>query len=149
LKNVRIPGVLARLAICYFFTALIVLIIDREDDPRSTTRLAIGKIYINVLVSHNSNLCFLGDDVEQPLGVELIKSVFRFWMQWLCVLLTITVWLLLTFLLPVPNCPTGYLGPGGKHDHGQYQNCTGGIIKYHRKYSYLLIPCRSCWIYRS
>ena len=33
---------------------------------------------------------------------------------------------LLTFLLPVPGCPTGYLGPGGLADHGSHQNCTGG-----------------------
>ncbi len=33
---------------------------------------------------------------------------------------------LLTFLLPVPGCPTGYLGPGGIQDGGRYFNCTGG-----------------------
>ena len=41
-----------------------------------------------------------------------------------------TVWILITFLLPVPNCPTGYLGPGGKHNHGKYWNCTGGDIMH-------------------
>jgi hypothetical protein len=25
------------------------------------------------------------------------------------------------------------LGPGGKHEHGKYQNCTGGMWHYHVK----------------
>ncbi|KAE9025669.1 hypothetical protein PF002_g6582 [Phytophthora fragariae] len=38
--------------------------------------------------------------------------------------------LLLTFKLPVPGCPTGYIGPGGLADDGAYQNCTGGAHLY-------------------
>ncbi len=36
----------------------------------------------------------------------------------------------LTFLLPVPGCPSGYLGPGGLQNEGQYRNCTGGSARY-------------------
>jgi len=32
--------------------------------------------------------------------------------------------------VPVPGCPTVYLGPGGLHDGGKYENCTGGIAGY-------------------
>uniref|UniRef100_A0A672I284 Heparan-alpha-glucosaminide N-acetyltransferase catalytic domain-containing protein n=1 Tax=Salarias fasciatus TaxID=181472 RepID=A0A672I284_SALFA len=39
-------------------------------------------------------------------------------------------WLCLTFLLPVPGCPTGYLGPGGIGDMGLYANCTGGAAAF-------------------
>ncbi|TMW61076.1 hypothetical protein Poli38472_014537 [Pythium oligandrum] len=35
-----------------------------------------------------------------------------------------------TFLLPVPGCPTGYLGPGGDSDGGRHRNCTGGAHLY-------------------
>ncbi|KAL3672441.1 hypothetical protein V7S43_003123 [Phytophthora oleae] len=38
--------------------------------------------------------------------------------------------LLLTFTLHVPNCPTGYIGPGGTADDGAYRNCTGGAHLY-------------------
>ncbi|KAG1705241.1 hypothetical protein DVH05_004173 [Phytophthora capsici] len=38
--------------------------------------------------------------------------------------------LLLTFTLHVPNCPTGYIGPGGTADEGAYRNCTGGAHLY-------------------
>ncbi len=46
-------------------------------------------------------------------------------------ILITTIWILITFLLHVPNCPTGYIGPGGKHDHGKHQNCTGGKILHY------------------
>lgn len=36
----------------------------------------------------------------------------------------------ITFLLPVPGCPVGYLGPGGLADDGKYENCTGGAAGY-------------------
>jgi hypothetical protein len=30
-------------------------------------------------------------------------------------------WVLITFIPKFDNCPRGYLGPGGKHEHGKYQ----------------------------
>lgn len=38
--------------------------------------------------------------------------------------------LIVTFVLHVPGCPTGYLGPGGFADGGKYQNCTGSAHLY-------------------
>ncbi|XP_034043397.1 heparan-alpha-glucosaminide N-acetyltransferase isoform X2 [Thalassophryne amazonica] len=54
------------------------------------------------------------------------RDVLMYWPAWLCVLLFEVFWLYLTFLLPVPGCPVGYLGPGGIGDNGLYTNCTGG-----------------------
>ncbi|ETV70890.1 hypothetical protein, variant 2 [Aphanomyces astaci] len=34
--------------------------------------------------------------------------------------------LLVVYLVPVDGCPTGYVGPGGRGDHSQFVNCTGG-----------------------
>ncbi|CAF3673271.1 unnamed protein product [Rotaria sordida] len=112
LENLRIFGVLQRLATCYFFTAIIVLVFDKKYDERDTTRLSI---------------C---DNEKQSLCRELFNSTLQFWIQWFVVLMIMTVWILITFLVHVPNCPTGYLGPGGKHDHGKYMNCTGGSAGY-------------------
>lgn len=39
------------------------------------------------------------------------------------------VWKLLFVLLASLSC-SGYLGPGGIGDFGQYQNCTGGAAGY-------------------
>jgi heparan-alpha-glucosaminide N-acetyltransferase len=71
-------------------------------------------------------LFFRGGKINRHWRIDMLNSVFRFWLQWLCILLIIIAWLLITFVLNVPNCPKGYLGPGGKHEHGKYQNCTGG-----------------------
>lgn len=38
--------------------------------------------------------------------------------------------MLITFLVNVPNCGSGYLGPGGLHNQGKYVNCTGGAAGY-------------------
>jgi len=37
---------------------------------------------------------------------------------------------LISHLLPVPGCPTGYLRPGGIEFGGQYFYCTGGANRY-------------------
>lgn len=37
--------------------------------------------------------------------------------------------MLLTFVVPVPGCPTGYLGPGGLSDHSKHEECVGGAHK--------------------
>ncbi len=46
------------------------------------------------------------------------------------VLVLLVIHVLLTFLLPVPGCPTGYLGPGGVGDFGKFPLCTGGAANY-------------------
>mgnify|MGYP000547100032 CR=1 FL=1 len=38
--------------------------------------------------------------------------------------------LLLTFTLVVPECPKGYMLPGGIAQQGTYQNCTGGAAGF-------------------
>lgn len=32
--------------------------------------------------------------------------------------------------MPVPNCPTGYRGPGGNGDYGLHPGCCGGAHGY-------------------
>ncbi|GLE02322.1 hypothetical protein PINS_up011160 [Pythium insidiosum] len=36
----------------------------------------------------------------------------------------------ITYVLPVPGCPTGYVGPGGSSHGGAYRDCTGGAHLY-------------------
>ncbi|XP_029031579.1 heparan-alpha-glucosaminide N-acetyltransferase isoform X2 [Betta splendens] len=59
-----------------------------------------------------------------------IQDVLLYWPQWLIIFLLETLWLCITFLMPVPGCPTGYLGPGGIGDNGLYPDCTGGAAGY-------------------
>uniref|UniRef100_A0A8C4IPA7 Heparan-alpha-glucosaminide N-acetyltransferase n=1 Tax=Dicentrarchus labrax TaxID=13489 RepID=A0A8C4IPA7_DICLA len=105
-NNLRIPGVLQRLAWSYLAVACLDLLVARVK-------------LINISVS------VLTDAWWSP-GLD----VLLYWPAWLCVLLLEMIWLFLTFALPVPGCPTGYLGPGGIGDMGLYANCTGGAAGF-------------------
>ncbi|XP_041112910.1 heparan-alpha-glucosaminide N-acetyltransferase isoform X2 [Polyodon spathula] len=59
-----------------------------------------------------------------------IPELILYWPAWIFIVALETMWLCLTFLLPVPECPLGYLGPGGIGDFGHYPNCTGGAAGY-------------------
>uniref|UniRef100_A0A8B9HS56 Heparan-alpha-glucosaminide N-acetyltransferase n=1 Tax=Astyanax mexicanus TaxID=7994 RepID=A0A8B9HS56_ASTMX len=96
--SLRIPGVLQRLAFTYLVLAVLDVLVTRACQDSSLT---------DVWWYH-------------------VHDVLLYWPAWLCVIALETLWLCLTFLLPVPGCPSGYLGPGGIGDFGQYPNCTGG-----------------------
>lgn len=36
----------------------------------------------------------------------------------------------MTYLVEVPGCGRGYVGPGGLDEHEQFMNCTGGVAGY-------------------
>ena len=42
----------------------------------------------------------------------------------------VIVWACITYLLPVPGCPTGYLGAGGISEDGTNYKCIGGAAGY-------------------
>ncbi|XP_037554208.1 heparan-alpha-glucosaminide N-acetyltransferase [Nematolebias whitei] len=100
--NLRIPGVLQRLAWSY----LVVASLD----------VMVAKRHLDILTA----------EAWWAPGLD----VLLYWPAWLCVLLLETLWLCLTFILPVPDCPIGYLGPGGIGDMGLFANCTGGAAGF-------------------
>ncbi|XP_078577888.1 heparan-alpha-glucosaminide N-acetyltransferase-like isoform X3 [Branchiostoma floridae x Branchiostoma japonicum] len=97
--TLRIPGVLQRLALTYFIVALMEVIGATAEDRNWTSRIA-------------------------P-----IRDIVNSWGQWLFMIVVVTLHLVLMFWLQVPNCPIGYLGPGGLSDIAHY-NCTGGAAGY-------------------
>lgn len=60
----------------------------------------------------------------------ILRDILNNWAQWLIILAITTTHTLIMFYLPVPNCPTGYLGPGGYANNGTLPNCTGGAAGY-------------------
>nr|XP_034993998.1 heparan-alpha-glucosaminide N-acetyltransferase-like isoform X2 [Zootoca vivipara] len=98
----RIPGVLQRLGFTYFILALMETFFCLKD-------LDIYQF----------------DNWWAPL-----RDTILYWPEWVIMVILETLWLCLTFLLPVPGCPRGYLGPGGIGDDGKYPNCTGGAAGY-------------------
>uniref|UniRef100_A0A8D3AP24 Si:dkey-192p21.6 n=1 Tax=Scophthalmus maximus TaxID=52904 RepID=A0A8D3AP24_SCOMX len=97
----RIPGVLQRLGFTYFALSLLQTFWGQREIP---------------LTSYH--------------WWNPIQDMVLYWPQWLIIILLETLWLCITFLMPVPNCPTGYLGAGGIGDDGLYPNCTGGAAGY-------------------
>ncbi|XP_058506800.1 heparan-alpha-glucosaminide N-acetyltransferase isoform X2 [Solea solea] len=97
----RIPGVLQRLAFTYFVLSLLQTLWRQREIPLTSTH-----------------------------WWSQVQDLVVYWPQWLIIILLETLWLCITFLMPVPNCPTGYLGAGGIGDNGLYPNCTGGAAGY-------------------
>ncbi|XP_032664631.1 heparan-alpha-glucosaminide N-acetyltransferase-like isoform X2 [Odontomachus brunneus] len=60
----------------------------------------------------------------------VLRDILDSWAQWVIILAIATTHTLITFLMPVPDCPKGYLGPGGYHNFGKNVNCTGGAAGY-------------------
>ncbi|NXP15983.1 HGNAT acetyltransferase, partial [Thinocorus orbignyianus] len=100
--NLRIPGVLQRLGFTYLVVAALELLFTRSGAESGI--------------------------LETPWPA--LQDILPYWPQWIFILMLEVIWLCLTFLLPVPGCPRGYLGPGGIGDFGNYPNCTGGAAGY-------------------
>ncbi|KFQ39764.1 Heparan-alpha-glucosaminide N-acetyltransferase, partial [Mesitornis unicolor] len=100
--NLRIPGVLQRLGFTYLVVAALELLFTRAGAESETLETAC----------------------------PALQDILPYWPQWIFMLILEVIWLCLTFLLPVPGCPRGYLGPGGIGDFGNYPNCTGGAAGY-------------------
>lgn len=104
-STIRIPGVLQRFSIAYIVAFMLQ-----------------WPFHIRV------------DDMEMRLGESRwrpLREIICYWPHWLSIILLETLWLCITFLLPVPGCPTGYIGAGGLADDGKYnKSCVGGAAGY-------------------
>lgn len=100
LAMLRIPGVLQRFSISYLFVSTLHLIFAR---PTNT---------------------------YQSSGWNVFSDILPFWPEWIVAIILIVMHTVITFLLQVPDCDKGYLGPGGLHMNGEFTNCTGGAAGY-------------------
>lgn len=103
LEKLRVPGVLQRFGITYFIVATTGVIFMESFEPK----------------------------LAESSKWNAIKDCFSLWQRWIVAALVTILHCLLTFALPVPGCPTGYLGPGGLHMDNQYNSsCVGGAAGY-------------------
>lgn len=106
----RFMGVLQRFALTYFVTASIHLLFMVSSNTKITSRW------------------------------HSLQDISLYWKEWVVQLILVVIHTCLTFLLRVPGCPTGYLGPGGLAKDGpKYEDgspkynvslCTGGAAGY-------------------
>ncbi|XP_029179272.2 heparan-alpha-glucosaminide N-acetyltransferase-like [Acropora millepora] len=102
LANYRVPGVLQRFAACYFILSMLLLV----TNPGTDSVLPVGAWW-------------------NPL-----RDVVVLWGQWLFMLCLLTIYIVATFALKMPDCPRGYIGPGGLAANDSTYNCTGGTAGY-------------------
>lgn len=100
--DIRIMGVLQRFGIAYLVVATIQTLLYRpvSIDPEE----------------------------ETPSWQTMFLDITSLSTHWTIMLVITIVHLVIIFVLPVKHCSHGYLGPGGIHEMGQYNNCIGGAI---------------------
>eukprot|EP01125_Pyxidicula_operculata_P018410 TRINITY_DN6539_c0_g1_i1.p1 TRINITY_DN6539_c0_g1~~TRINITY_DN6539_c0_g1_i1.p1 ORF type:complete len:697 (+),score=149.63 TRINITY_DN6539_c0_g1_i1:1577-3667(+) len=108
----RIPGVLQRFSISYLVVGLI-MFIPKIESLAKQTRFGNGS----------------GGN-EQERFTDNFVDFLPYLPQWIVVLVLLSAYLMITFLVNVPGCGAGYIGPGGIGDFGKFENCTGGSHGY-------------------
>lgn len=101
LENLRIFGVLQRFGVAYLVVSSVFVLFVRPPGVAPQNRVKRSLYDIILLLP-----------------------------QWAIMLGVVLLYLLITFHLPVPGCPSGYLGPGGMHENGRYNACIGGATGY-------------------
>lgn len=97
----------------------------------STLRIpgVLQRLAFSYLVASTIHLLFAKPH-EGHLVWAPMRDVLAYWPEWLLAIPILGLHLALTFFLPVPHCPRGYLGPGGWHLNSSFTNCTGGAAGY-------------------
>ncbi|CAF2968996.1 unnamed protein product, partial [Rotaria sp. Silwood2] len=124
LNNVRILGVLQRFAIVYGVIGIIEVLCTRSRQYSLTASF-------NNNIKHTSTITTTTVKSGRTKRVTAVfRDISNFPLQWLLIIGLTTIWVLVVYLVPFEDCPAGYLGPGGLHENGKYENCTGGITGY-------------------
>ena len=141
LANMRLMGVLQRFGLSYLIVGLILLYTPKLGPGRDAALATASRQPLDDSAAAAAVVAMdEASDAVQPAGLRealrallaqpsLREYVHHAW-EYLVVLCLVVVHLLVTFCLPVPGCPTGYLGPGGIADGGQFPNCVGGAAGY-------------------
>lgn len=118
LHSIRFPGILQRIGVTYLIVGLLEITFTKET------------ITVNKVIWFYFQIFFLSKSLLQHARLSFLQDIFVAMPQWIIVLVMVFVHTAITFLLKVPGCGRGYLGPGGDHNLGQYWNCTGGAAGY-------------------
>jgi heparan-alpha-glucosaminide N-acetyltransferase len=69
-------------------------------------------------------------DNEDSKFQRIFNDIRVMWKQWMVICLIILAYLLVIFVVKLPNCDRGYSGPGGIHEFFKNENCTGGVTGF-------------------
>ena len=147
LSNWRMPGVLQYFAVVVLVVSWIAIFVPKlncnssessqvGDNNRAATSLntplmgldqsrpGLGDVEMDGSAAEDSNLTEVPEDAG--CCVRHFGDTYPYALEWIVILGLEALYLCVQFMLPVPGCPTGYLGPGGIGDYGQHPSCTGG-----------------------
>ena len=136
LAYVRVPGVLQRFAICYFVVAITGVLAARihgdEDDSEKVIQGFVVQRETLLLINQLAILPLASVCLSLQKGLwRKVEDITKHYTRWAVAFALLIVHTLITFLLPVPGCPTGYLGPAGLHeDNAHAPECVGGATGY-------------------
>ena len=146
----RIPGVLQYFAVAYLVTASTVLgcrgwvsrghatlkkeMNDEESGaaPRALFDGGVGA----------DSPSWTADDGDKPSSSGCCGGIFHwlpaadramlcYWPEWVVQFWVVAIYLTIHLVgQGHGDCPYGYTGPGGRGDHGDHSECTGGIHRY-------------------
>ncbi|XP_013097934.2 heparan-alpha-glucosaminide N-acetyltransferase isoform X1 [Stomoxys calcitrans] len=100
-ENLRIMGVLQRFGIAYLMCGIIHTVFAKKDHLE-----------------------------PQVTWRRALYDLISFKGELMVAFALIVIHLSIVFGLHVPDCPRGYLGPGGKHANASYAGCIGGATGY-------------------
>ena len=107
-SELRLMGVLQRFGISYLIVGLILIHVPKVGSGRVVEEVEGEEVVVS------------------PWQAEYVHHSFEYG----AIVFLLFLHTCITFLMPVPGCPTGYLGPGGLADYGQYPDCVGGAAGY-------------------
>ncbi|ELT95966.1 hypothetical protein CAPTEDRAFT_92095 [Capitella teleta] len=105
LENIRMTGVLQRLAMVYFITAI-------------------------VHYAGESLQCCMRSRGTVSRWRHILSDLAPYFGEWITMLVIIGIYCYFTYWFAVPGCEAGYVGPGGLHRDGAHAGCTGGAALY-------------------
>ncbi|GMT36829.1 hypothetical protein PFISCL1PPCAC_28126, partial [Pristionchus fissidentatus] len=139
-RTIRIMGVLQRLAICQLIVYPMQVNSNQpQHELRITRKLrrfpmeqtAENPDEYDLITGEESNSVPVVEPILEGEHANYSSHYFGEWLNVASVyMLTLTlsfITLIVTCLVPTPDCPAGYFGPGGVGDQGAFVNCTGGL----------------------
>ncbi|XP_029728719.2 heparan-alpha-glucosaminide N-acetyltransferase [Aedes albopictus] len=133
-RNVPRKSILANVAVRSFKLFCIGLCLNSISGPQMANLRLFGVLQrfgvAYFVVSAIHLYCYSEGAQFQSRFAKPNVDILRLWKHWIVMGGIVFIYLLVIFLAPVPGCPSGYFGPGGKHLMVMHPNCTGGIAGY-------------------
>lgn len=85
------------------------------------------RIGVSSLIIFSLEVCLMKVHIKKG---PFFQDIIDCWPQLTVATLLAAAHTCVTYLLPVPGCPTGYTGAGGLADYGEAEYCTGGAAGY-------------------